>query len=131
MANTVGIRRFTRINFEQNVRLDFGEKQYEQSIICNLSLGGLCVKGNFEQQMGDCCKIEMRQAGAVGPAVDFRAKGKVVWSNGENMAVEFTEMEYDSFLFLQTALLYQADDPLMVSSEFGREVSFQVVEDKL
>ena len=129
MAHTVGIRRFTRINFEQDVLLDFGAKKYEQSV-CNLSLGGICVKGRFEQREGDPCKVELRQAGAVGPAVDFRAKGRVVWVNGENMAVEFTEMEYDSFLFLQTALLYQAEDPLLVSSEFSRDVTFQVVEDE-
>lgn len=128
MANTVGIRRFTRINFEQDVLLDFGVKKYEQSV-CNLSLGGICVKGQFEQHEGDACKIELRQIGAVGPAVDFQAKGKVVWVHGENMAVEFTEMEYDSFLFLQTALIYQAEDPLLVSSEFSRDVTFQVVED--
>ncbi|WP_417911990.1 PilZ domain-containing protein [Candidatus Electronema sp. TJ] len=128
MANTVGIRRFTRINFEQDVLLDFGAKKYEQSI-CNLSLGGICVKGQFEQHEGDSCKVELRQAGTVGPAVEFQAKGRVVWINGENIAIEFTEMEYDSFLFLQTALLYQADDPLLVSSEFGRDVTFQVLED--
>ena len=64
MANTVGIRRFTRINFEQDVRLDFGENHYEQST-CNLSLGGLCVRGHFAQELGDCCKIEMRQTGTL------------------------------------------------------------------
>ncbi|WP_417909629.1 PilZ domain-containing protein [Candidatus Electronema sp. PJ] len=129
MATTVGIRRFTRINFEQDVKLDFGSTKYEKST-CNLSMGGLCVKGHFAQFVGDDCKIEMRQAGSVGPVVDFQAKGKVVWINGQNMAIEFTEMEYDSFLFLQTALLYQAEDPLLVSSEFGRDVNFQVLEDE-
>ena len=128
MANTVGIRRFTRINFEQDVRLDFGENHYEQST-CNLSLGGLCVRGHFAQELGDCCKIEMRQTGTSGPTVDFQAKGKVVWISNENMAVEFTEMQYDSFLFLQTALIYKAEDPLLVSCEFCRDFTFHLMEE--
>lgn len=125
-----GIRRFTRVNFNQSVQLDFGKRNYEQQIVCNLSLGGLCVKGQFEQKVGDVCKIAMREAGVSGPPVNFQAKGVAVWVNGESMAIEFTEMEYDSFLFLQTALLYQADDPLLLGTEFCRDVAFNVLEEE-
>lgn len=128
MANPVGIRRFTRINCKQDVQLDFGTNKYDQTV-CNLSMGGLCVTGEFEQQTGDYCEIELRPTGTGGPAVDFQAKGKVVWVGSGSMAVEFTEMEYDSFLFLQTTLLYQADDPLLVSTEFVKDVTFQVVDE--
>jgi hypothetical protein len=48
--------------------------------------------------------------------------------SSDRMAIQFTEMEHESLIFLQTALLYQADDPLLLGTEFGRDVSFQVVE---
>jgi hypothetical protein len=123
-----GIRNFTRINFDHTVRLDFGQKQYEQQSICNLSLGGICVKGHFAQKKGDSCLIELHKSKDMVLPVEFRAKGVIAWVNSERMAVQFTEMEHDSLIFLQTALLYQADDPLLLGTEFGRDVSFQVVE---
>ena len=124
-----GIRSFTRINFDHTVRLDFGHKQYEQQSICNLSLGGICIKGQFSQKKGDRCIIELHESEDMVLPVKFRAKGVVAWINSERMAVQFTEMEHESLIFLQTALLYQADDPLLLGTEFGRDVSFQVVEE--
>jgi hypothetical protein len=127
IVNT-GIRSFTRINFDHTVRLDFGQKQYDQQSICNLSLGGICINGHFEQKKGDSCEIELHKSEDMVLPVEFRAKGVVAWVNSERMAVQFTEMEHESLIFLQTALLYQADDPLLLGTEFGRDVSFQVVE---
>ena len=70
------------------MQLAFGTNKYDQTV-CNLSMGGLCVTGSFEQQIGDCCEIALRTTGTV----DFQAKGKVVWVGSGSMAVEFTEME--------------------------------------
>ena len=125
-----GIRRFTRISFDHTVRLDFGEQQYEKQGICNLSLGGICVKGKFSQKKGDTCVVELHRSGGIELSVEFQAKGIIVWVNNEQerMAIEFTEMEHESLIFLQTALLYQADDPLLLGTEFGRDVSFQVID---
>lgn len=121
-----GIRRFTRVNFRQAVQLDFGERQYEQQIISNLSLGGMYIKGRFEQRPGDICSVIIRPSWPEMPT-DFRAKGSVVWVTDEGMAVEFVSMGYDSFLFLQTVLLYEADDPASLSSEFTeKNVDFEV-----
>ncbi|WP_420208667.1 PilZ domain-containing protein [Candidatus Electronema sp. JC] len=114
-----GIRRFTRVNFNHNVELNFSGRIYDAQKICNLSLGGFCVRGQFDQQIGDICAVELREA--AGKPLNFHAEGKVVWIGGNSMAVEFTAMDHDSFLCLQTALLYQADDPLLLGTEFGRD----------
>ena len=123
-----GIRHFTRINFDYTVRLNFEENHYEQQKICNISLGGICVKGSFAQKKGDSCSVELHKNDKMPLPVNFRAEGVVAWVNSERMAVQFTEMEHDSLIFLQTALLYQADDPLLLGTEFGRDVSFKVVD---
>lgn len=124
-----GIRRFTRVNFKQAVQLDFGERRYEQQIISNISLGGMYVKGRFEQRPGDICSVTLRPAWA-GMPTEFRAKGAVVWVTDEGMAVEFASMGYDSFLYLQTALIYESDNPAALSEEFSdQNVSFAVQDD--
>lgn len=124
-----GIRRFTRVNFNHDVELNFSGSTYGPQKICNLSLGGFCVRGQFDQQIGDVCAVELREA--AGKPLSFHAEGKVVWIGGDSMAVEFTAMDHDSFLFLQTALLYQAEDPLLLGAEFGRdEVSYDLLDEK-
>lgn len=128
MADT-GFRRFIRVNFNYNVELNFSGRIYAAQNICNLSLGGFCVRGSFAQQVGEVCTIELRES--AGLPVRFQAQGKVVWIGGDSMAVEFTAMDHDSFLGLQTALLYQAEDPLLLGAEFGRdEVAYNLLDEQ-
>ncbi len=120
-------RRFTRVNFRQEAQLSFERNVYERQVINNLSLGGLYVEGQFQQHIGDLCTIELRQPGL--ETVDFRAKGTVVRIDAQGMAVEFVTMEYESFLFLQTTLLYRADDPVALGTELKQDLSFMLEED--
>jgi hypothetical protein len=118
-------RRFTRVDFNQTVRLKFGEKNYDQQIVSNISLGGIYIKGRFEQQPKDICTIEAEHRWSNGETVKFLAKGAAVRLTDEGMAVEFLSMPHDSLQFLQTALLYQAEDPLAIGVELGKhDVSF-------
>lgn len=123
-------RRFTRVNLSQPVRLDFGDRQYEQQFIRTLSLSGMYVTGNFEQQAGDICTIELSQSGASASKVDLRARGSVVRLYDDGMALEFISMNHDSMLFLQTLLLYAADDPMVFGSEFIKNISFKLEDDE-
>ena len=115
-----GLRRFTRVKTNQPVRLFFGEKQYEQRVVNNLSLSGAHIKGYFDQQPQDICTIEAEHSLPDGASVKFRATGA---------AVRFVSMPHDSLQLLQTMLLYQAEDPLAVGTEFGcDEASFRLEE---
>jgi hypothetical protein len=120
-------RRFTRVNFRQEAQLFFEKNVYKRQVINNLSLGGLYVEGQFQQHIGDLCTIELRQPGI--ETVDFRAKGTVVRIDAQGMAVEFVTMEYESFLFLQTTLLYRVDDPVALGTELKQDLSFMLEED--
>ena len=114
-----GLRRFTRVKTNQPVRLFFGEKQYEQRVVNNLSLSGAHIKGCFDQQPQDICTIEAEHSLPDGASVKFRATGAAVRLTEEGMAVRFVSMPHDSLQLLQTILLYQAEDPLAVGTEFG------------
>lgn len=122
-----GVRRFTRVNFSQSVRLKFGGRTYEQTV-SNISLGGIYVKGRFDQQPKEICIIEAGRSWPAGASVSFRAKGLAVRCTEDGMAIEFVAMGHDSLQFLQTALLYKADDPAAMGTEFGRAPSFQLEE---
>jgi hypothetical protein len=97
-------RQFTRIKFPRPVILDFGKNKYECSAT-NFSLGGIYVKGWFEQQAGDICDIKLSLS-ETNPEMNIKAVCSVVRLNNNGLALRFTSMEPDSFLFLQEALLY-------------------------
>ncbi|MCI5221459.1 MAG: PilZ domain-containing protein [Candidatus Electrothrix sp. AR4] len=127
--NYVSTRQFTRVNFQRNVQLDFGGKKYSKQIINDLSLSGMYVKGEFDQKTGDTCTIELSKP-EDDSGVELRACCSVVRVNDKGMALEFISMRHDSFLFLQTTLLYEADDPLLLGTEFVKNVTFTVESDE-
>ena len=92
-------RHFIRVDVNQEAVLDFGLPQHEQYAVSNLSLGGMFVTGRNSQRPGDICLIKLRTG-----VEDIRAKGEVVRVGGNGMALKFTAMPLDSFLFLQTVL---------------------------
>ena len=123
------IRQYTRVDFQRDIHLDFEGKKYVHHTVNNLSLGGMYVKGNFEQRKGDMCTVELSnpddQFG-----VELRARCTVVRVSDDGIALEFTSMPHESFLFLQTALLYEAEDPMQLGAEFVKAISFTLESDE-
>lgn len=107
-------RQFVRVSLERDAHLDFGLRKY-RCPVGNLSLSGLYVKGLAEQKPGDSCTINLRRAES--DPEEIMATGSVVRISDEGMALRFTSMGIDSFLFLQTALLHEAYDPAVLGDE--------------
>lgn len=98
-------RQFSRIKFPLSVLLDFGKNKYECSAT-NFSLGGMYALGGFEQQAGDTCDIKLCLS-ETDPEMNIKAVCSVARQDKNGLALRFTSMEPDSFLFLQEALLYK------------------------
>ena len=123
------IRQYTRVNFQREVHLYFEEKKYTHHTVNNLSLGGMYVKGRFEQRKGDMCIVELSNSeNQFG--VELRARCTVVRVSDDGIALTFTSMPHESFLFLQTALLYEAEDPMQLGAEFVKTISFTLESDE-
>jgi len=106
-------RHFVRVNIKQKVFLNFDSKNYAYSV-GNLSLGGLFVKGYVDQEPGDTCLIRLKR-----PQDDseITAQGIVIRGSKYGMALKFTAMTIDSLLFLQTMLLDETSDSLVLGDE--------------
>ncbi|WP_339135666.1 MAG: PilZ domain-containing protein [Candidatus Electrothrix sp. GW3-4] len=98
-------RQFSRIKFPRPVTLDFGKNKYTCSAT-NFSLGGIYVQGWFKQQAGDICDIKLSFSES-DPQMYIKAVCAVVRQDNDGLALRFTSMQPDSFLFLQEILLYQ------------------------
>ncbi|WP_446007878.1 PilZ domain-containing protein [Candidatus Electrothrix sp.] len=118
-------RRFSRLNIQWAVRLDFGAVEYKR-FIHNISLGGLYIEGEFQQVLnGDVCTVNLKQSGFFTEEA-IRAVGAISRVDEQGMAVEFLSMKLDSFFFLQTALYYKAIDPMLLGKEFIDNNIFEV-----
>ncbi|MCI5119723.1 MAG: PilZ domain-containing protein [Candidatus Electrothrix sp. AUS4] len=115
-------RRFTRVDILLDVFLDFGTRKYRH-FANNLSLSGLYVKGFYEQNAGDACIIEVKQAN-YGQNGTIRALASAVRVDETGMALKFISMKIDSFLLLQTTFSSFAEDPELLGGESLEDISF-------
>ncbi len=58
----------------------------------------------------------------------IRAMARVVRKDKDGVAIEFTSMMYDSYMFLQIILLYEAEDPLAISLEYTDNCPFELLD---
>ena len=123
-------RKFTRIHFDRLVNLGFTDNSYDHCRIQNLSISGMFAIGTFQQQIGENCHIDLVQKG-ISTNLTLRASAKVVWTNDEGVAVEFTSMTFDSYMFLQTTLLCEVENPLSIVCEFPDNCPFQITDSSL
>lgn len=122
-------RQFTRINIQQDVNLNFGSRRYYKHSIKNISLGGIYVKGDFHQQECDICTIHLDQSDLY-IDLEIHAVCSVVKVNGDDgMALEFISMKLNDFLHLQTVLLYESDDPVILGTEFVNNLNLEFEND--
>ena len=110
-------RRYTRVVFTRYVKLILNGKVYGQYPARNLSQGGLFIEGNINIAVGEDCHFELYETGQHSTLI-LIFLGKIVRHEKDGVGVEFTSMGKDSFMFLQTMVLYSSDDPVGVAERF-------------
>ncbi len=110
-------RRFSRVAFDRGAWLTMRNKRQRFEQLGNLSMGGACVHGHSSLQAGDICHLEIHDYGRHATRV-VKFCVRIVRKEGDCLALEFVDMDVDGFMFLQTLVLYSADDPLGVVAEF-------------
>ena len=120
-------RKFSRVEIQGAVRLDFRSEQYH-GVLDNLSLCGSFVKGAFKQSKGDICKIDLKGS-VLDQEVTARAIGSIVRVNDSGIAIEFIAMRTDSYHWLETELLNKAVDPSVLEDEIFQRSIFEFDDD--
>jgi len=110
-------RRFSRVAFDRCAWLTVHNRKQRFDKVSDLSMGGVSIQGKSSLQSGDICEFELHDDGPhTCRVVKFCAR--VIRAGNTGMALEFVDMDVDSYMFLQTMILYYADDPLGVVTEF-------------
>lgn len=110
-------RRHARVIFNRSVHLFVQEKSHGRYPARNLSMGGLFVEGALNLPVGEDCRLELHETGRHSCLI-LTFSGKIQRCEKDGVGVTFTGMEDDSYMFLQTMVLYSSDDPLGVAEDF-------------
>ena len=110
-------RRYSRVVFDRSGWLIDHDKRQRFDQVCNLSMGGACLQGQTSLRPGDMCDFELHEDGPISSRI-VKFCARVIWTGSDKLALEFVNMDVDNYMFLQTLVLYNTDDPLGVVSEF-------------
>jgi hypothetical protein len=110
-------RRHERVIFTRSVKVFAQDILQGQFPARNLSLGGLFIEGDISIPVGENCRLELYETGRRSSLI-LNFCGTVLRREKDGVGVKFTSMEDDSFMFLQTMVLYSSDDPIGVAEHF-------------
>ena len=125
--NELKRRRFLRVKCHKMAQLDFADKSYGPNRVKDINLTGMFIAGNYKQKVGDKCTVRFIQE-FDGSSSCFKARAKVVRLSRLGLAIEFLSMYRDSYILLQTTLLYEAEDPCIVGFELPENCPFKVIQ---
>jgi len=110
-------RRYSRVEIDCSAWLIADGVRLRFDKVCNLSMGGACIFGQCSLKPGDLCELELHELQG-GTCMTYNYQSRVVWIGKDRLAIEFINMDSFSYMFLQTMVLYHAEDPLDVVKEF-------------
>ena len=110
-------RRHSRVAFNHSAWLTVQNKRHSFDQMADLSMGGACIKGVAPLKPGDICDLELHEEGRHSCRI-AKYCSRVIRKGGNKLALEFVDMDADSYMYLQTMILYHAEDPFDVVDDF-------------
>lgn len=123
-------RRDLRVIFRATARLRFpGERIFEKCETSDISVGGVFVQGVSGVSSGDRCEVEFYLTGRSSSLV-LEMGGEVVRVAEGGVALQFLEVDQDSFCHLQNIVYFNYKESGQLSAPFG-EVTGEVEDETL
>lgn len=103
-------RQNTRVHFHTTASLQFSERLFKNCETRDLSVKGLFVQNVTGQEAGDKCEIDLHLSGATSE-LKLAMRGEIVRVQEDGVAVNFYEVDLDSFYHLKNIVYYNSVDP--------------------
>jgi hypothetical protein len=114
---TVDRRSFIRVPFKTAVKIDAGGKLINADGALDISMNGIRVSSADSVPDTTPCRVTIVLQ-ATPDEVAIRAAGRITRSDEGSLAVEFTELDPDSYNHLRMLILSNARDPEKAEQEF-------------
>ncbi|MFO8048881.1 MAG: PilZ domain-containing protein [Desulfosudaceae bacterium] len=116
-------RRGTRVVFRVKAKMEYDGRIVEGEVL-NLSLKGMLVDTDIDIPENQELAIKVYLSGTTSE-VNLNMKGEVVRSDQTGVAIEFREIDLDSFIHLRSVVGYNEGDEDKVMKEF-----YNIIHDK-
>ena len=113
-------RRHKRVAFGTEAVVRSGDVSISGTV-SNLSMKGMLVATKDRLPGNDILEIEIVLSGS-STKLAIEVKGKLIRQTEEGIAVEFTEMDLDSFMHLKNVVAYNSDDADAVEEEYYKSI---------
>lgn len=110
-------REFTRVLFKTDVGVFVEGRVIWSDEGINISMRGLRLSTAEPARLGAVCRVVVRLNMDNDPVI-IEAKGKIVRSGTNSVAVEFAELDLNSYHHLRRLILLNAEDPEEAEQEF-------------
>lgn len=111
-------RKHARVNYSYLAKVTFSDQTRETFPIKDISLAGLFLLCQNQFFLEEQCVIELTEKWTRA-SYTFTIRGRVIRSTDYGVAIKFVSMHPDTFMMLQTSLLYRCNDPLALGEEFA------------
>jgi hypothetical protein len=111
-------REFSRIPLRLEVQLLFEDGSEVVGEGVDLSLKGTFCKTTERPEVGARCTVALTFNSGDDNKLSFYASGRVARLADNGLAVEFLELEIESFYHLRNLIRYNAPDPEVIDQEF-------------
>ncbi len=119
IAQSTEKRGFSRVPFNTEVEVRAQGRIIRSREGINVSMSGIRLSTREAiPPAGTPCQVTIVLGGSADP-VSIHAKGKMVRFQEGSLAVEFTELDIDSYHHLQQLIVNNADDPERAEQEFA------------
>ena len=117
-------RDFTRVHSDISVELAVGRQRTVECRLKDLSMSGALLAVQGDVPSGESCEVMLTLPGAE-PPIRIIAKGAISRTQEDHAAVEFSEIDDESYVHLRRLVLVNADDPAQVEDELDSSIGIK------
>ena len=118
------VQRRLRSQYGVEVTVHGNDKTIKSAHTRNISLNGVLIESTEFLPMGTPCTVEIALDGVVPPIV-LKIIGIVSRLSGEGFAVNFQEMDIDTYEHLQNIVLHNSENPDAVIDQNAEKPGFK------
>ncbi len=113
-------RKYSRVLFRAEANVQCGENTISGTVD-NLSMKGIFLNTTVSIPNDFPLDISIVLSGS-STVLSIFIKGRAVRHTDSGIAIEFSEMDLDSFIHLKNVVTYNSDDPDGISEEYYRSI---------
>jgi len=123
MENIMEKRKFSRIDYDVEITLEYQGEQFASEIL-NLSMLGALINTSASPKKDEKVIISFRLS-QTGVPITIQCIGKVIRSDKRGLGIEFTEVDLDSFEDLRRIVAFNSGHPELIDEEIAAHIQQQ------